>query len=321
MNAATSASVTTASCSRRVRRLPGSEQHAVSPRHLEQIASRLRPRAERDVAGLAPRHEVHRLHQGNRVASGRPRPAVDARAGRVDRDPRADVERRAARSIGRPHAGHAVAVPPRRRGRHVVDQHRAVSQCGQPETQRQAIGFRADVVVPHRRPGQAWRVEVRKTPDGLGAREDGAGRNPECRRQALVPVERDDAIQREAGPHRRRSSCQRPGERQHERLEPDGIGCDPGERAPLAQRLPGPPDVERLKIPEAPVKRAEVVERSAASEIAAVDERDRQPTLRAVVRDRQAVDAAADHEHVEGASAEEVEARAAPPDHRLSHPR
>ena len=70
---------------------------------------------------------------------------------------------------------------------------------------------------------------------------------------------------------------------------------------------------------EAPMKRPEMVERGAASEIAAVDERHRQPALRAVVRDRQAVDAAADHEHVEGAGSEAAEA--APRGHRLSHPR
>ena len=52
--------------------------------------------------------------------------------------------------------------------------------------------------------------------------------------------------------------------------------------------------------------RAEVVERRAAPEVAAIDERHRQPALRAVVRDRQAVDAAADDEHIVRASRETV---------------
>ena len=47
------------------------------------------------------------------------------------------------------------------------------------------------------------------------------------------------------------------------------------------------------------MNRAEVVERRAAPEVAAVDERHRQAPLRAVVGDRQPVNAAADDEDVE----------------------
>ena len=61
----------------------------------------------------------------------------------------------------------------------------------------------------------------------------------------------------------------------------------------------------------------QMVEGGGAAEIAALDERHRQPTLRRVGRDRQAVNTATDDEQIEGASAE-------PPnvsDHRSSHER
>ena len=42
-----------------------------------------------------------------------------------------------------------------------------------------------------------------------------------------------------------------------------------------------------------------MIERRGGAEIAAIDQRNRQASLRCVVRNRQTVDAAADHEHVE----------------------
>ena len=60
-------------------------------------------------------------------------------------------------------------------------------------------------------------------------------------------------------------------------------------------------DVERLEIAQPAVDRPEMIEGAAAAEIGALDERDGEAALRRVVRDRQAVDAAADDEHVERA--------------------
>ena len=47
-----------------------------------------------------------------------------------------------------------------------------------------------------------------------------------------------------------------------------------------------------------------MIERRGRAEVAAVDQRDGQPALRRVVGDRQTVDAAAHHEHVEFAFGE-----------------
>ena len=55
-----------------------------------------------------------------------------------------------------------------------------------------------------------------------------------------------------------------------------------------------------LQIAQPAVNRAQMIERRAAAEVVALDQRHRQAALRRVVRDRQAVDPAADDEHVEG---------------------
>ena len=71
------------------------------------------------------------------------------------------------------------------------------------------------------------------------------------------------------------------------------------ERSPLDDGLAHAPKVGRLQISQTAVNRLEVIERRGGAEIAAIDQRDRQAALRGVVGDRQAVDPAAHHEHVE----------------------
>ena len=82
---------------------------------------------------------------------------------------------------------------------------------------------------------------------------------------------------------------------------------DPRERSPLAHRLPRAPDVERLKVPQPAVNRPQMIERAAAPEVVALDQRHRQAALRRVVGDGQTVNAAADDEQIEGAGGETIE--------------
>ena len=82
---------------------------------------------------------------------------------------------------------------------------------------------------------------------------------------------------------------------------------DPRQRPPLADRFARAADVERLQIAEAAVDRPQVIERRAAAEVVGLDEGRRQAPLRRVVGDREAVDAAADDEHVEGPRGELVD--------------
>ena len=82
---------------------------------------------------------------------------------------------------------------------------------------------------------------------------------------------------------------------------------DARHRVPLAHRLARAPDVERLQVSQPAVNRAQVIERRAAPEVVAFDERHAEAALRRVLRDREPVDPAADDEHVEGAVLQAVE--------------
>src|ERR1051326_6301418 len=74
---------------------------------------------------------------------------------------------------------------------------------------------------------------------------------------------------------------------------------DAGQGPALAHRFARAAQIERLQVAQPAVDRTEVVERSAAAEILALDEGDRESALRRVVRDREAVNAAADDQDVE----------------------
>ena len=107
------------------------------------------------------------------------------------------------------------------------------------------------------------------------------------------------ASRRKPGAHRERRSRQLPrrghheGERRHQRRR------DARHRAALADGEPGLCDVAGLERPQAAVHRLGVIEGAAAAEVAALDERGGEAPLRRVVGDGEAVDAAADDEHVE----------------------
>ncbi len=121
-----------------------------------------------------------------------------------------------------------------------------------------------------------------------------------------VAAGRHDPVDEQAGAHREPPPGQRSVERQREAQRDDGMRRDAGERAPFAHRFARASDVQVLQVAEPAVNGAQVVEGAAAAEIVALDERHRSAALRRVVRDRQAVDAAADDEHVERALGEPV---------------
>ena len=64
---------------------------------------------------------------------------------------------------------------------------------------------------------------------------------------------------------------------------------------------------EGLQVTQPAVNGAQMIERGAAAEVAALDERDCEAALRAVTRDGQTMDAAADDEDVERLSGEPIE--------------
>ena len=82
---------------------------------------------------------------------------------------------------------------------------------------------------------------------------------------------------------------------------------DARERPPLADRLARPGQIKALQIAQAAVDGPQMIERGAAAEIVALDERHRQTALRCIVRNRQPVNPAADDQHVERRSGQTIE--------------
>ena len=308
MNETTSASTTRVQRIADPRRFPGAEERAAAPRDHEQIASRRRAAAERFRAGGAPRDEVHRLeHRNRRRHAERRDEAIDGGACRVDDNPRGDLDLAAAVTVDCPYPGDAPAIDEEPRRLDVIRKGCAQLIGGDGEGERQAIGFDEHVVVPDRRArrmpaGGGWEALDRRR-----SREHATAWQATIGLHAAVAVEGHQAIEGEAEPHRRLAAGERARERKHEGQRTNGVRRDPRDRPALAHRFPRAAHIECLQVPQPAVDRAEMVERRAAAEIVALDERDREPALRRVVRDRQPINAAADDQHVEGAGREPIE--------------
>src|ERR1700687_6049003 len=125
-------------------------------------------------------------------------------------------------------------------------------------------------------------------------------------RNTPVAVEGDRSIEDERGAHRHLALHHGPVEGQYEGQHANGVRGYACKRAPLTNRFASATDVQGLQIAQPAVNGAQMVERGAASEVFALDECDREAALRAVIRDGQTVDAAADDEDVERLSGEPI---------------
>ena len=117
--------------------------------------------------------------------------------------------------------------------------------------------------------------------------------------ETLVAIESDQRVKGERGAQGQGIARQGIRRGHHERQGSDVPRRHAGKRAPLANGFAHAAEIGRLQISQAAVDRLEVIERRRRAEISALDERHRQPALRGVVRDREAVDAAADDEQIE----------------------
>ena len=278
--------------------------NSARPRH--GTRNRCRPDAVRPPIAASP--DSRRVTRFITFSIGMP---VEARSpsNRLTPPPVALTVTRAPISISRPSTVSRARTPTTRppsvdeRERlDVIGQDRTMSHGGEREGERQPIGFGRDVVVPDRGIATAM-FQAGKAPQ-LGARHDTSGRQLMRGSDSLISIEGDEAIESEPGAHGGRASRDRSIERQHERDGADDLRRDRRKRPPLDHRFARSREVERLQIPKPAVDRPEMVERGAAAEVGAFDQRDRQAALGRVIRDRQAVDAAADDEHVEGTAGE-----------------
>ena len=173
--------------------------------------------------------------------------------------------------------------------------------------ERQPIRFNRDVVVPDSGAGEAAPAKSRKAFHSLAPREHPAAWQAQRRRHASIVARRDDPVEQEARAHRRPAAEERAVEGKRELQRAHGVRRDLRQGPALEDRLARAGDVERLEIAQPAVDRPQVVERAAASEVGALDQRDRQPPCGSVGRDRQPVNAAAHDEHVVGSRGESVD--------------
>ena len=142
----------------------------------------------------------------------------------------------------------------------------------------------------------------------LGRWDHATARQVMRRGKAFVTTRANQRIDCQGGPHGEGILRQRGRGRHDERQRRDKARRDAGEGAPLANRLAHPGDVGGLQIAQPAVDGLEMIEGGRGAEVAALDQRHRQPALRGVVRGREAIDAAADDEQVEfgGGQAREI---------------
>ena len=222
--------------------------------------------------------------------------AVDPRARRVHDRARLHGERLARQAIAQLGAAHATRDLPERDHLRVVRDHsarggrRAHVRKAEPAVVRERVDVDAAAA-------QAVEPEVG---DAL-PRTRG-------RQQAADPVTRERRVEREPEPERRRPVRAVPVEREQERQPPDEVRRNGVEqRAALAMSLAHELDVAEAEVAQPAVDQLRRRARGRRAEVAAVDERDRKPGPRCLVRDPGADDPAADDEQVELSPGERVE--------------
>ena len=296
---------------RRALRFPGAENRVFAPRDQEQMAAERGAPAERLVTGIAPRDEIQGFqHRDAARQTERLDKPIDRGSGGVDRDARADLDLATAHRVARPHPHDAPPVGgtgQRRDGLDVIRERGPVARRRERKRKRQAIGFRRDVIVEDRRAGQPLAPQAGEALHRGGAADDAPGREPQRRLDAAVAIGGGEPVDEKAAAHYQLAVQDRSIDRQRKGQRPHTVGRDARQRPALADRLAGTRQVQLLQVAQAAVDRAQVIERGAAAEIVALDQRHRQTALRRIVGDRQSADPAPDDEDVEGGRGQAIE--------------
>ena len=259
----------------------------------------VRNRQRRRPGTVEFQQQVHALREA--AERGRPRVlegtnAVDPRSRRVHDRACLHGERLAREAIAQLRATHATRFVPERDHLRVVRDHtaRGGGRAHVRKAEPAVVRERVDV---HTAAAQAVEAEIG---DAL-SRTRG-------RQQAADPVTGERRVQREPEPQRPRPVGAIPVEREQERQPADEVRRNGLEqRAALAMSLAHELDVAEAEIAKPTVDQLRRRARSRSAEVAAVDERDRKPGPRCLVRDPRADDPAADDEQVEPAPDERVE--------------
>jgi hypothetical protein len=259
------------------------------------------------VAGIAPGDEIHRLqHRDAGRDAERRQQSIDAAAGRVHDQARADLDGPAAERIADTHPRHPLAVDEQRDRLDMVRQHGAMLGCGEREGEREAIRFGRHVVVEHRGAGQPLAAESRKRLCRAAAREHTAAGQAMGRRHTAIATSGKDAIEDEPCAHGHLAAHQRTVERQREGERPHRVRCDPRGRSAFVCRLARPANVQRLQVSQA----AWIVRRWLKDAPLPKSSRSTRATdpRCAASCDRQTINAA-DHDNVEGPAGQRVRSR------------
>ena len=231
-------------------------------------------------------------------------------SGGLDGDTRANLDLASADHVARPDPHDSPPVGrrgQRRDGFDVIRERGAVARRRERKRKREPIGFRRDVIVEHGRAGQALTAQAGKALHRGSAAHDASGREPQRWLHAAVAIGSGKPVDEKAAPHDQLPAEKRSVERDSKRQRPHAVRRNARQRPPLPDRLAGARKIELLQIAQAAVDGAQMVERGAAAEIVALDQRHRETALRRIVGDRQPADPAADDEHVECGGGEPIE--------------
>ncbi len=289
-------------------RLAGADERRAAPRDERQHPALRRRCRERDVAGGLRRQQAHHLDQ--RVVAFDAKclhHGAAARAGGVDGRAGANRQLAACRDVAHLHPRDACAFAHGPQRLDVVGERGAGPVRGGGERERQAIGLHHLIVVPLGAAGELVGSNAGEEAERGGLGDEPRRREVQLRLEPFVAVASEPGVDPERGPQRQAAAGRRSIGPDQERQRAEQPRRDARQGAALADRAAGVTQPPVLQRSQPAVHGALMIERGGAAEIVGVDERGLQPAAGGVVGDRQAVDAAADDEKIEGRAGKRVE--------------
>ena len=222
------------------------------------------------------------------------------RTGRVDDHSGLDVEAATVQRIFRMDADHAVAFPNQGFRLHVVGHHGPGAGRRLDHADHQPFGVQRQPVVPLRRARDRRVRERRQDPEAFAARKGRAVGDFPRRIEMPVAVAAQDVVRQHSESHHRPAFQGQPARRHDARHGRDQVRSRPQQDAPLADGFQHARQIRLLQVAQAAMDDLQAVGRSARAKIRLFDQRRPQAARRRFARQRRAIDAAADDQHVVG---------------------